>query len=527
MRPVSLLALSIFGSPAFAVLTNRTVDDAFGGDSQVGLTYSPDRPGAWISGGSCATCSHGLADPDAGQAFGGTWHDDTQDSDLDPDQSFLEISFEGTAVYVFCIIANNLGDGVGTKADYSFTLDGATSNPSFLHTSDGTATQYFYNVLVHSSTGLSNGRHTLRVTINGGAGVSGSSLILFDYAVITFDDGTAAPTSSTAIKVTTAATSPTSTATSTSTTPASSSSLSSNTPTTSGVKTSQQTGPSSFATNQLTIGTLPSPDSTSAPSSTSPSPTSSPVSSSTNVGAIAGGVVGGIAALLALTIAFLFCWRRRQTEPIPLTPFQPMTNTGSQPLMNSGSYQGVNTASYHDFPDPYHDQPSVPASASTTSRNVPVMAPLGAASALPLGVSSLHSSNPSLSQSQSTNPSIPHSQSSNPLPPLAPLRLSTVQWNGPNSDPEALSDVSTRKAELSSETSSRPTRSDTSSRPSRSTGTSSRPSRSRPSHRSDRSSGTTGAVHELLRSLRGEVAALRNQQRELLELREPPPGYTQ
>ena len=62
-------------------------------------------------------------------------------------QSFLATcspSLIGTALYVYCVIANNVSEGTGTLANYEFTLDGQAAGN--YHHDPENVTDYFYNV---------------------------------------------------------------------------------------------------------------------------------------------------------------------------------------------------------------------------------------------------------------------------------------------------------------------------------------------------------------------------------------------
>ncbi|KAJ7578230.1 hypothetical protein C8J56DRAFT_969452 [Mycena floridula] len=181
-----LLLLSI--PTTSAVPQNRTVDDAFGGDDQVRFSYKPQN--VWTAASSCPSCPKADVHPTPAS---GTWHDTTQDTNIDKEPTFMDVDFVGTAIYIYCIIANDLPDKhIGTKANYSFFLDGQDTGEPFLHEKEENGVQFLYNILVHSSTSLSNTPHTLRVIPNGGAGTDGSVLLLFDQAIITVDNGTQA-----------------------------------------------------------------------------------------------------------------------------------------------------------------------------------------------------------------------------------------------------------------------------------------------------------------------------------------------
>lgn len=121
------------------------------------------------------------------------------------------------------------------------------SRPSRQHTPDPSEEQYLYNRTVFSRTDLSNAEHTLVMTAVQG---SQPSVLLFDWAVYTFDDGE----------------------------PSSSSSATS----TSQASRASSSGPSSKSTHH-----------------------------GPPIGAIAGGVLGGI-AFVAICLCLVIYWWRRQ-----------------------------------------------------------------------------------------------------------------------------------------------------------------------------------------------------------------------
>ncbi|KAJ6614168.1 hypothetical protein B0H10DRAFT_2221630 [Mycena sp. CBHHK59/15] len=125
-------------------------------------------------------CTPCLVAPKPQNAFDGTWHDSSQ-LPGGPAVS-VTLSFTGTAIYVFCILANTV-PGTVTTADYAFTLDGASSG-TYSHAPDSTS-NYIYGANVYSAEGLEQGSHQVVVTTDNPSG----SLLLFDYAVYTFDDG--------------------------------------------------------------------------------------------------------------------------------------------------------------------------------------------------------------------------------------------------------------------------------------------------------------------------------------------------
>ncbi|KAG6830931.1 hypothetical protein H0H92_013859 [Tricholoma furcatifolium] len=103
----------------------------------------------------------------------------------------IQFSFEGTAVYVYFILANQVpGDNIITQTLANFTLDGQLDD-TFSHLPSN-STEYQYNSLVFSKDGLFNTNHTLVTSMSD----SDNSYINFDYANYTFDSDTATTVSS-------------------------------------------------------------------------------------------------------------------------------------------------------------------------------------------------------------------------------------------------------------------------------------------------------------------------------------------
>ncbi|KAJ6601187.1 hypothetical protein DFH09DRAFT_1271000 [Mycena vulgaris] len=228
----------------------------------------------------------------------------------------------GTGINVRCIIANNKADpsilsGTGTKADYSF-IDAVPQNQDYTHEADTTGDAFLYNTFVEHGEYL--------VFLNGGQGVDGSALMLFDYAIVTYDrsdDGTgdggttSAPTTTSPVGPNAK---PSATSSSQSTTIRPRSSI-----TAGGVSQTQGSAASAntaSSTSSTSISATPAQSTTQSPparsSSSSPIPSSAPHKSS--LGAIIGGLGGGLLALFLL----LFFWlRRRRLNHLPNTHILP------------------------------------------------------------------------------------------------------------------------------------------------------------------------------------------------------------
>ncbi|KAJ8695343.1 hypothetical protein PTI98_007948 [Pleurotus ostreatus] len=159
---------------AAAAPRNITIDDELG-DELTGNRPSFSPLLGWAQGAVCDGCLK----LDAGQTIQRTWHDHTHRSN--ETRSAVSFPFSGTAVFVYCILANNL-TGITTLANYSFFLDGAEVG-RFIHVPEN-GSDFQYNVLVYSNTSVPNGNHTFQLLAD--SNVS-DTLILFDYAQYTLD----------------------------------------------------------------------------------------------------------------------------------------------------------------------------------------------------------------------------------------------------------------------------------------------------------------------------------------------------
>lgn len=87
----------------------------------------------------------------------------------------------GTAIWIYCILANNASAGVTIFTNASFELDGAIVG-GYEHNPDPSQGPFLYNVSVFRKTDLSNAEHTLVMTA---MQEPEPSSLLFDYAVYT------------------------------------------------------------------------------------------------------------------------------------------------------------------------------------------------------------------------------------------------------------------------------------------------------------------------------------------------------
>ncbi|KAL5493061.1 hypothetical protein ACEPAI_4509 [Sanghuangporus weigelae] len=165
-----------------ALKQNVSVDDAAA--SGVIPQYLPPS-GAWKQGADCPDC---FAQPDPSQIFNGTWHDATF-TPTDGSARAVEFTFNGTALYVFFILANTV-PFTDTVTNMNFILDEETVG-SFVHQPTNSS-DFEYNVPVYVNDSLSFGQHHMRMEAVG----NHSALILFDYFIYTSDVDEASSTSS-------------------------------------------------------------------------------------------------------------------------------------------------------------------------------------------------------------------------------------------------------------------------------------------------------------------------------------------
>ncbi|KIM48570.1 hypothetical protein M413DRAFT_437782 [Hebeloma cylindrosporum] len=245
-----------------AGIVNRTIDDAFGDSSTLRqVAYLPTTLNVWQD----LTCSGCLIRPDTSRAFKGTYTAATYSPQLG--SMSITMKFNGTAIYVFFILANNAGDEL------------------FQHAPDLSRTDIDYNQLVYSKEALINAEHTLVISTSG---VDTNVYVNFDYVIYTHDDD--APL----LPLPPAGSSSTSLSTSSSAT----SSL-----------------PSSSSTTNISQGSsitpVPTDSGTAVPNPGTSLPNTSDTKSSPPIGAIIGGVIGGIVFLSLVIFLLVFCSRRR------------------------------------------------------------------------------------------------------------------------------------------------------------------------------------------------------------------------
>lgn len=157
-----LRLLSLVFASVCARVSNVTIDDTLG-DELTGK-IPQHAPEGWIprstSGAPCVLCT---AQPDATHIYKGTWHDKSTFIQ-EPTPSTISMSFNGTRIYVYFILFNNIGT-VNNNTRLRFYLDGS-SDPTrdFLHLGSPAGERYLYNQLVYNSRTLEHANHTLLIS---------------------------------------------------------------------------------------------------------------------------------------------------------------------------------------------------------------------------------------------------------------------------------------------------------------------------------------------------------------------------
>ncbi|KAK0470379.1 uncharacterized protein EV420DRAFT_111051 [Desarmillaria tabescens] len=158
-------------------LVNVTIDD-----QSASLFYSPAGSTSWkVGGASCQDCT---AMVNASHAVYGTWHDSTHFADsgsyLNPVPN-VSASFNGTAIYVICILAKTTSLPNG-NSDMSFYIDDDLVG-QFVKLAPGEP-GFDYDVPVYSNTSVPAGQH--RFTLQNGHVGGMTSLVLLDALVYTY-----------------------------------------------------------------------------------------------------------------------------------------------------------------------------------------------------------------------------------------------------------------------------------------------------------------------------------------------------
>ncbi|KAI0333970.1 hypothetical protein GY45DRAFT_136827 [Cubamyces sp. BRFM 1775] len=161
---------------ASALLVNHTIDDQSALYPNL-FTHIP-ADGSWSAGQECTSCSihPGIIDPT--QAYNGTW---TYTAYVPGNTKIIQATFNGTAVYVYNILANRVPDAA-TFMNLSFSIDNVYRG-EFIHIPDSSTT-VLYDVSVFAADNLTNTLHTLSMTVQG----QNASHVMFDYLVYTTEE---------------------------------------------------------------------------------------------------------------------------------------------------------------------------------------------------------------------------------------------------------------------------------------------------------------------------------------------------
>ncbi|KAJ3825276.1 hypothetical protein F5880DRAFT_1611250 [Lentinula raphanica] len=160
-------------------MENVTIDDA-----STSLSYYPAS--AWNARSTTSPCLTCTANPEIQSFFDETFHDGTFNA-LPGSNDFPNVPltasmiFNGTAVYVFCALAESSTSPDG-DSDMSFYVDG-TLQGTFVKTAPGIDNTYEYTVNVFSIHSLMPGLHNL--SIHNGHVNGSKSLMLLDKVVYT------------------------------------------------------------------------------------------------------------------------------------------------------------------------------------------------------------------------------------------------------------------------------------------------------------------------------------------------------
>ncbi|KAK0472180.1 hypothetical protein IW261DRAFT_1509424 [Armillaria novae-zelandiae] len=178
LGPLGLFCCLLFGILAQAKLVNVTVDD-----NSPSIFYSPED--GWQD--SLVPCQGCTARPNSSRAIYGTWHDSTHYADVGSEVNTIpnaSISFNGTAIYVMCILAQTTTSPTG-NSDMSFYIDGNLVG-QFIKAAPGES-GFEYNVSVYSNSSIPPGQHSFTVQNGQIGGIK--SLALLDAFVYSYDDG--------------------------------------------------------------------------------------------------------------------------------------------------------------------------------------------------------------------------------------------------------------------------------------------------------------------------------------------------
>ncbi|KAF7345035.1 hypothetical protein MVEN_01666300 [Mycena venus] len=397
-RP-SLIALYALAQAlaCLSTITNRTIDD-FSGDAVTGAlpTYSPPNKWNVVVNSNCTTC---YAQPDASRAVDHSWHDTTVPAGL---TYAVTLKFTGTAIYFFGIVPNTIPN-TQTFVNLTFTLDGSFTG-AYTHVPDKTSTQILYSVPMLAKEGLSNDAHVLV------AEVQSASLLLFDSATYTFDDGKPdAPPVSPVSGPSAVIPPPSSTSKSTALIGPSTSGAVSSVPvgisgssTASSLSTGTSSGTSSLPTTN-TVQVIPTASGVSGQDNTNQTVTGGGASAAASSGshfpvAIVAGAVGG--AVIVALLAFAIVWFRRRryhtlprieafpsqiSQSSPTSPYSRPETRESSFLQNSThpSYSTREVSYLQGSTQPSYSRPDTRASDYPENSTQAPLSPVGTSTALP------------------------------------------------------------------------------------------------------------------------------------------------
>ncbi|KAE9400424.1 hypothetical protein BT96DRAFT_992938 [Gymnopus androsaceus JB14] len=170
-------------------------------DSDPSVLYSP--VGAWTARSATENCTECTAQPDPSEMYNGTWHDgtfnpDAGSNDFPNTPLFANLTFYGTAVYVFCALAESKTSPDGDSV-MGFYIDNElkdTFNKSALGLND----TYDYNVPVFSISSLTLDFHEL--VLQNGIVNGSKSLVLLDYILYSNDSTEPSPSFTTVLNPT-------------------------------------------------------------------------------------------------------------------------------------------------------------------------------------------------------------------------------------------------------------------------------------------------------------------------------------
>lgn len=174
-RRVHVLFLAIFAVQA--KLVNVTLDDR-----DTGLIYTPS--GAWADGTDCEACTAKL---ETDKLVNGSWHESTfQPGDKEPHK--VSVSFNGTAIYVDCILAKSTTDPpLNGHSDMRFFIDGTLVGRFAQDISNDSTSTYEYGTTVYANTSIPAGLHTFRLQ-NGHTNSTTQSRVLLDAITYSYED---------------------------------------------------------------------------------------------------------------------------------------------------------------------------------------------------------------------------------------------------------------------------------------------------------------------------------------------------